>query len=1260
MMRVVMDLQACQSEPSAGRGIGRYAASLARAMAGDAGDDELRLCFNKAYASTLRETLEDFADSPGRSRLSGYGLPSMPTVAGERRSALSPAAEALVRHHWMSLGPDAIHVAHVFEGFEGHAVVPELPQAPGLVRSATLYDLIPLRFPELYLGDPLRRRWYEQRCDLLRRCDCVLAISEATRRDGIELLGLDPGRIVTVHGGVAALPASRTQRRDEHASIRQRLGIRRRLVLYTGGDDPRKNLEGAVAGYAALPARLRDDTQFAIVCAMSPPTRASLVAAARRHGLADDALILTGFIDDADLAALYACCDAFVFPSRYEGLGLPVLEAMASGAPVIGAGNSGIAEVIGRVDALFDAGSAESMAERLAAVLDDPGFADALRRHGVGRAARYTWRRSAALAWDALREAHASSRPRSRVASMKSNGPQNGAAPQSSTALPRLALFTPLPPCRTGIANYNAAFLPYLSRQFTIDVYIDDYVPDAAMRESLTIRPVAEFAARRRDYDALLYEIGNSEFHAYMLDVLERYPGVVMLHDAFASGLYGYVDFQRGQRGTYREALFYSHGPRARRRIAPVQRNPDPVGASMVDLPMSKAILDAAIGVISHTPFNVEVARDNYPQGWRAPYRVIPHMKPLPPDDQDARRAQRARLGFAADDFVICTFGHVTWTKSGDVLLDAFSRALSGDNRARLVYVGELARDDFGRTLSRAIEASALRDRITITGYASEADYAAHLAVADLAVQLRTQTRGGTSGAVLDCLAHGVPVIANEAGSFVDYPRDVIRRIGAHVDAAELAATLRELRANPSARAALAARGLEHVAREHDPDLIAAAFAEAITTFSARSREGSLVTTVRAVGACLATNDLRDAAGECATALLDSVSQTTFARARILVDVSHITELDHQTGIQRVVRNIVRWMYCSDRAGFDVVAVRLEHGRLVEATDWLRDEGLLDQSEGQRGAVDPRWGDTLLMLDSSWSKIDDMQPVFAAVRRAFGTIVTVVYDILPVHFPDAFVEGGSAWFAGWLDKALIASDACLCISAAVRGELVRYGQERGIRLPPRLGVFHLGCDIAVQPVEASARVRQVTARKTLLMVGTIEPRKNHALALDAFERLWQRGSDASLCIAGKAGWGVESLVERLKHHPENGRRLFVIDDPDDGELAALYRGCTGLLLASRGEGFGLPLIEAAQFGLPILASDIPVFREIAGDHATYFPLGTPEQLGAVLESWLAKPQASVVPQSTNMPRLTWEQSAEQLLDIVLANRWYKIPQDDRQ
>jgi glycosyltransferase involved in cell wall biosynthesis len=1244
-MRVVTDMQACQSEVSAGRGVGRYACSLAGSMAREPGDDDLRLCFNTAYSETLHETLDGFAGAPGRVRLSGYAAPAMPASRGGSDGARA-ASQALVRHHWMSLGPDVIHVAHVFEGFDGLAVIPEqMPEAPGLVRSATLYDLIPLRFADRYLTEPSRRAWYERQCELLRNCDCLLAISEATRRDAIDLLGVDPARVFAVHGGVE--PHFRPQRPppDVVASLERRLGIRRRVVLYTGGDDYRKNLEGAVTGYATLPARLRADTQLVIACSISPSTRTALMAAARRNGLADDALVLTGFVAEADLAALYATCAAFVFPSLYEGLGLPVLEAMASGAPVIGADNSGVTEVIGRSDALFDPRSAEAMAERLAAVLDDAGFARALREHGIEQAGQYTWKRSASLAWEALREAHQRARPREAARA-------SARAPKTDSRS-RLALFTPLPPCRTGIANYSAALLPHLEQHFAIDIFIDDYEPDPAIRSRYSILPHRDFPSRRREYDAILYEVGNSEFHAYMLDAIERYPGVVMLHDAYLSGLYGWVDFQLGRRGTYRDAVLYAHGPRARRRIAPVQKNPDPVRASMVELPASKAIIDAAIGVISHTPFNLELAREAYPEGWRAPYRIIPHLRHLPPmSDAGERSALRARLGFGADDFLVCTFGHITWTKSGDVVFDAFARSpLARDPRARLVYVGELGRDAFGLELVRAIEASPLRERIRITGYASEQDYAAYLGVADVAVQLRTRTRGGTSGALLGALAHGVPVIANESGSFVDYPARVVRLISADAGATELAAALAELHGSGEVRAALATAAREHVARVHDPDIIAAEYASTIASFSAHARADSLVSTVRELGRCLQPQAPAEAAARYASALHQSMAQPSFQRQRILVDVSHISDVDHQTGIQRVVRNIVRWLYCSDRAGFEAVAVRIVDGALAEASDWLRAEGLIDFAEPPQERIEPRWGDTLLMLDSSWNKIDAMRPVFDAVHRAFGTVVTVVYDILPVRFPDAFIEGGAAWFSGWLDKALAVSDGCLCISAAVADELQAYAKERGVRLPTRIGVFHLGADLPVENGRVmTERVRQATAMRTLLMVGTLEPRKNHALVLDAFERLWSRGIDAGLCVAGKPGWNVAGLTERLRGHMENGRRLFIIDDPSDDELAALYRGCAGMMLASRGEGFGLPLIEAAQFGTPIIASDIPVFREVAGTHASYFALGSADALADALQSWLATPR-SALPASSPMPRLTWEQSASRLLEILLDECW---------
>ena len=132
--------------------------------------------------------------------------------------------------------------------------------------------------------------------------------------------------------------------------------------------------------------------------------------------------------------------------------------------------------------------------------------------------------------------------------------------------------------------------------------------------------------------------------------------------------------------------------------------------------------------------------------------------------------------------------------------------------------------------------------------------------------------------------------------------------------------------------------------------------------------------------------------------------------------------------------------------------------------------------------------------------------------------------------------------------------------------------------------------------DAGAAVVAMKSRPSLLMVGTLEPRKGHTQALDAFELLWADGVEANLVIIGHEGWHVEDLVSRLTRHRFAGKYLFWLSQADDHVLSLAYKD-RRLLAASEGEGFGLPLIEAARYGLPILARDLPVFREVAGKHA---------------------------------------------------------------
>ena len=1253
-MRIVIDLQACQTQASRGRGVGRYSEALARGIA-QAHDGDVRAALNARPYESTQAVIASLADALPATRFSAYAHPDVELGAVRHESPARSVAECLVRRHWMALQPDVLHVSHVFEGFADPVVVPRaLPAVPGAVRTATLYDLIPLRFPGHYLRDPRVRAWYTDMKSTLRDYDHLLAISEATRRDAIELLGIDPSRITTIHGGADARFAPHRPQGEAEAAFRARFGLKRRFVLYTGGDDFRKNLSGALDAWLGLPPRARADVQLVYVCAISEETRATLSAAAAKGGAARNDVVFTGYVDDGDLIAFYGLCDAFVFPSLYEGFGLPVLEAMQCGAPVLGADNSSIGEIVGRSDALFDATKPETLTRRLAAVLDDDAFRRDLVRHGLDRATQYSWARTAQRSLEALSAAHDAARKRVAI---------GGATLQRRH---RVALFTPLPPCRSGIADYNATLLPLLGRHLDIDIYIDDgyEVSDAPLRSTFTIRSHREFEAHAASYDAVVYEIGNSEFHAYMLDPLRRHPGIVVLHDAYLSGLYGYVDFTLGESGRLMREMLHSHGTLARRCFAPVQRIADPVGRAMVELPATRSVIESALAVVSHSPFNRETAATHYPQGWAAPYRIVKQMaQPRDAPGSADRAAVRRKLGLGADDVVVCTFGHVVWTKCGDVLLEAFRRsAFGGDARCRLLYVGELAADDFGYKLQRAIAGSGLRDRIKVTGYVDDDLYADYVASADIAVQLRTHSRGGTPKGVLDCLAAGVAVIVNNQASYEDYPDDVVLKIAPDPSVEALTALFDRLHAQPATLEAFRVRGAAYVRDEHGGERIAAELAAIVDECIARRRASSLDGAINDVGAILAPSDADALVEPTARALNEAIRTPLFQRRRLIVDVSHIAAGDHATGIQRVVRSVVRWLYCSARPGIDVIAVRLEGSELVEASEWLDAHGLrvaVERADGNGRPVVPQWGDCLLMLDSSWSRYLEFAPVFERVRARNGQVITAVYDLLPLRLPQCWPPGASEWFGGWVRAALEQSDALVCISRSVADELLEAIDAGAL---PRgrvahIGYWHLGCDAFPAETEEAPptdRVRTAMASpRTLLMVGTIEPRKNHALALRAVSQLWSRGVDVSLCIAGKQGWLVESFVEALQRHPELGRRLHVIDQPADHELHHCYRRAAALLFPSLGEGFGLPLIEAAHFGTPILASDLPVLREVAGEHARYFDPASADSIAQAIEQWIVERDGGASSSSRSIAALTWEQSTDQLLESVLDGRWYR-------
>jgi len=279
--------------------------------------------------------------------------------------------------------------------------------------------------------------------------------------------------------------------------------------------------------------------------------------------------------------------------------------------------------------------------------------------------------------------------------------------------------------------------------------------------------------------------------------------------------------------------------------------------------------------------------------------------------------------------------------------------------------------------------------------------------------------------------------------------------------------------------------------------------------------------------------------------------------------------------------------------------------------------------------------------------------------RAGVNVKFMVYDLLPIQFPNFWEAKHSVTkvVEEWM-SVITKYDGAVCISKAVADELSDWVGENS---PPRprpfnINWFHLGADVNNSvpskglPATAKTELNQINQSNSFLMVGTLEPRKGHMQVLEAFEQLWRTGQDVSLIIVGKQGWMVEELIEKLRASPELNKRLFWLDGISDEYLEKVYTASTCLIAASYGEGFGLPLIEAAQHKLPIIARDIPVFREVAGEYAYYFTGKEPESIATTISTWLALYQNDQPSKSSSIPCLTWQESTENLTTVILTSK----------
>lgn len=1226
-MRIVLDLQGAQASNRL-RGIGRYSLSLAQAIVRNRQHHEILIALNGHFPDSIDSIRDAFNGLLPQDNIRVWTVPNLTSVASQDKRRFQ-AAELLRESFLASLKPDAVLVSSLFEGNDGSVTSIGSLKISALT-AVILYDLIPYINQDAYLRDVRQKQFYFQKLYHLRRADLCLAISEATRQDAVDYLGFPDQSVVNILGDADPRFRKLNVPAERERALRARYRLERPFVMYTGGLDARKNIDGLIRAYALLPVELRQQHKLAIVCKITQDARIKLDQFGLECGLSSGELVLTDFVPDDDLIALYNICKLFVFPSRYEGFGLPLLEAMRCGAPVIGADTSSIPEVIGLPHALFAPEQESALTKKLSQGLSDETFRKELIQHGMGQASRFSWDDTAKRALSAIESSFA-------VSAAK---PKSLAVPQARR--PKMAFFSPLPPEQSGIADYSAELLPELARHYDIDVIASESeVSDAWVRACLPIRDAEWFLKNASRYERILYHFGNSHFHGHMFSLLDRFPGVVVLHDFFLSGVQEYLAVHGLRPDGWRQELYIAHGYSA---LADT-------GSKAFKYPGSFSVTSQAIGVIVHSKYAKQLAESWYGEDFSKRWIIVPGLRARRRsiDREEARRV----LGVSEDEFLICSFGMLGLTKQNHRLLSAWRNSnLAEKNRSRLVFVGGVHDAQYGRLLE-ALAGDDLKDRVTITGWTTGEVFRQYLAAADIAVQLRTLSRGETSAAVLDCMNFALPTIVNANGAMAEIPRDAVYMLADAFEDSKLCNALETLAADPAMRAALGSRAQQVVSTHHAPRVCADQYAQAIEAFYARAATGQ-----QALVKSLAQLDDPPASEkelvDLATALAKNQPAPRPAR-RLFVDISELVRRDSRTGIQRVVRALLRELLLHPPAGYRTEPVYARDSELGYRHARQFTHAFLECGPPvlEDDFIEPCAEDLFLGLDLQHDVVVARKQYFSDLRRWGIRVYFMVYDLLPVLMPQHFLKCLEPLHSNWL-KTVLEANGAICISQAVANDLREWSRENCPRECRRSNIrhFHLGADIDTSspsrglPHGAEDMLKRFGAHPTFLMVGTVEPRKGHAQTLEAFERLWAKGVDSNLVVVGKQGWMVDALADRLHNHPQNGRRLFWLQNVSDEFLEKIYAAASCLIAASEGEGFGLPLTEAARNGLPIIAREIPVFREVAGEYAFYFRGKDATALAEAVKKWLVLRSTGEHPRPGGMRCLTWKQSAELLKAIL--------------
>ena len=1274
-MRIVIDMQGVQSE-SRFRGIGRYSLSLALAIARNAEEHEVWLALNAAFPESVLDIRDAFRNLIPQEHICVFEVPSNVTESKASNEGMVKAAELLREYFLAQLNPDVVLITSLFEGYIDDAVTSIGALSSNVFTAAVIYDLIPYLYQDKYLLDSKQYSYYMNKINALKKANLLFAISESSRNEASDILGIDQSKVVNISAAVGYGFRQIHPSLEEKNVLYQKYNITRNMIMYApGGFDERKNCEGLIHAYALLPQGIRKKHQLIVVSRISDRQKHDLKSLASAAGLGDDELVITGYVPDEDLIALYNSATLFVFPSKHEGFGFPALEAMSCGAPVIASNTTSLPEVVGCEDALFDPDSAESIAGKIEEVLTDEVFRNKLIGLQQKHRDKFSWDISAKKVLKVLTQ---------QVQKKKST---------------------------TGYRNFINSLVSLLIHQNTYDdqallslsncisknnlthkkrtLYIDItrlYLQDLGTGIQRVVRSTVSETMKNNytdfdielvylEYSGSMWNYKKASQYKNKLvktsldsngDIVEPNNGdiflgldlVYLVADAEEQKL-----FSRWKcKGVKISFVVYD--------ILPILR-PEwwPEQGSKVHARWLETILNVADNIISiSNSVSQEVqqfAINNHVKNPTIKYSYF-HLgadisssqptKGMPVNGHEVLSVIKENISFIIVGTLEPRKGHMQ-------TLRAFELLWAEGVDIVLVMVGKEGWlvDELSDKIRNHPELD--KRLFWLEGISDE--YLGE--VYDASTCLMSASEGEGFGLPLieaaqkkkPIICRDIPVFREVAGEYSYYFKN-------DTNPATMAKAIEEW--------LLLYKEGKHPKSDNMPWLTW----EESTKQLLKCLNINLwkVTQPLRLAATVGKRIFKHIDHQIVNTMKYFISKKLTVpnerplnkKQKLMVDCSHVYNSNLNTGIQRVVKNLVKNLEKrAAKNNLEVITVALVEDLIIKV-DIIEGSPFQDNSleildrikrklyfyvSSYKAVQTVYKGDILLMADASWG-LDIWESISYAKRRE-AEVIGITYDLIPISHPQFCDAKFSKVFEAWYKKSLLYFSGYVAISKTVMDDTQSYLKSIGVDVGDySFDYFHLGSDftkIENENIHVRKELKDIyeNTDSVYIIVSTIEPRKNHQYLFDSFKKLWLQGIDVTLVIIGKVGWKIEGLINEMENHVEYKKRLRVFNDLSDNELSYCYKSSKALLFPSFIEGYGLPIVESLQSNLPVLASDIPIHHEVGGDMIDYFDVKDKKALVKRIERIESGEEPLKPVNRESLEVLTWEESAGQLLECLNIN-----------